>query len=65
MLHMLELPAYPRFEMLEKKLLTAVRCGAGGFAFAVKNATSSKCIYSFCHVAVRFRVRKRRAGSSD
>jgi len=32
--NMLKLPAYPRFEVLEKKLLTAVRCGAEGFAFA-------------------------------
>jgi hypothetical protein len=31
--NMLELPAYACFEVLEKKLLTAVGCGAGGFAF--------------------------------
>jgi hypothetical protein len=33
--NMLKLPAYPRFEVLEKKLLMAVRCGAEGFVFAV------------------------------
>jgi hypothetical protein len=31
--HLLKLPAYPSYEVLEAKLLVAVRYGSEGFAF--------------------------------